>query len=42
MGKVSGKRMPERKNMAWLCKIKIWTGVKTAGELFRIAMDREI
>lgn len=40
-GKIDGRRGVGRKQMSWLRNIRDWTGVREAGELFRLAEDRD-
>ncbi|XP_045783253.1 uncharacterized protein LOC123879530 [Maniola jurtina] len=41
VGKIAGKRVVGRRKKSWLRNIREWTGIKTVGELFRLAMDKE-
>lgn len=40
-GKIEGKRGVGRKQMSWLRNVRDWTGIRAAGELFRLAEDRD-
>lgn len=40
-GKIEGKRGVGRRRISWLGNIREWTGMREAGELFRMAEDRE-
>ncbi|XP_071581636.1 uncharacterized protein [Temnothorax nylanderi] len=39
-GRIEGRRGIGRKWLSWLRNIRAWTGVRSAEELFRIAVDR--
>lgn len=39
-GKIEGRRGIGRKQQSWLRNIRDWTGIRRAGELFRLAEDR--
>lgn len=40
-GKIEGRRGIGRKQMSWLRNIRSWTGIRSIGELVRLASDRE-